>query len=1631
MDTAPDPQSLEFNQTASDPTVNTGGGLPFGDPVSPPGNFDFVQPGTPVPQTAIPNRAARIDFSLGDKSPGVPSIISTLRDGNEDYLRQQALLQDQADFVNHKQDMMMNLVKNSPNGINPDEASFVDNLSQVQFDGYKNKDTILEQKFGEQVVRSVVSADPNQTVAQAEAKDPEGTHQRLDIYEAESTKLGILAKFGEETRDLKDQQSFLGKGADLIGEMIPIYGSFYLTNIFQKAPLTSLLPGDNLGAQVSYIRSIADPAEYQRVLGTALHSMSNLDQRETLINAIGAYSLSDHITNNLAGAMDVATVGEKPIEMALNGLGKASLSIASKVFPDLVQAASIAGDARVAATGTAMRILKDIPLRDQQIVESKASSIFSPTNWLTGNKGDLTLTLKNDFGDMVQKNQAMIKDLLFNSPSVARTSDDSVQNVFDQLLKTFTDDDRNAITRSILDVDSENKFTPKVETQGPPSPRRIETVEPGAPKTLDITYGDTVQSIRMGNEPDQVVSKVVGKNQPLPVSADGTQKAVDLQHNWLSNTDSMHIHMGKTNGEQFSNKLSAQKFASDYLRNYKLTDDNFVNQNGKWHVRLDLDLPDHLENYKSVIPEQDRISTSLLNGLIGKFRNQSNVLGTGISQARKVVAHGNQKIFDTFQKVTKPIADLSSKERSKLSTILEDNRDYVDYSDPSNPQRGQFYKTLGEFQDAYHDRWNSLPSDKQVKAYYAYIQANQLDGMIRNSGWLRDNIRIGLKDWTEKFDKGEFQFRGTAVSSIPDDDRKTAIAVRDSQTGDLIHIYDKTNISKKSKEILDREIANNAIIVQPERGVVTLPGLEGKQPVSHYVSATPKENRLSLDTAWKDGGHVINDHKFYIKQPQVEDGWFKKDLAFGTAPNEVVAKQRASAIETSRQMMLRDDPNLDNFVSKNIGNGMDAASFKSNFFEGGFDKNTPFYHTPAGIQTIDYHKIEDVVGIRRHPYDQRQLSRAFAGERDTTNIPAFIDEKDVKHVFQDGKLVDPFPTLIRASKSMVDVKLKRDYILKSADLWSQQFSELLEPSTDMLKRDPMTQLYHPQYREHGDSLLKVNAENARKQILGFAGMRTKMDTAFDSLSSRMEQLAYGYLGDEKSRVVSAYLTPLVKNPIQAAKSLAATVKLGLFSPAQLLMQSMSLVTVMSVSPRAGLQGMKAYIPLRFSMHSIVLAEHSVEMAGLMGWNRDHYREMMESMHRSGWSFVHGDQAILDAISTPKIFQGRLGKTIDMGNFFLTEGVRGHRLPAFATAYQEWRTANPGEKFTRSIEHSILSRADDLSNGMSAANNALWQKGIASVPAQFLTFPMRLAEGYWGKAFTPVERIRMFAGYAAVFGIPTAAAGAAGIWPLYDSVKDYLINNNIPYEDNAVQALLNGLPQTMIKMATGENFDFGKRFGEGGISQLRDAWYQNKPLWELATGAPGSVIGDMVSSAMPMMKGIWSVLSEDPKDRTYPLDVQDFMHFFQNITSVNGTTKLWYAMNTQRWMSKYDQPMDGVTNPEAFVMALTGANLESIDDIFYTKEVLKERQDGDSKVMMQMGDLYRRAMLSDDRKQAEQYFTQAKTLAVMQNLSPDKWSQVVRSSFLNFDQNQVDIVERRFMEDTGKRNLTNQANRTAQ
>lgn len=1636
------PQSLELQSNGSrnldfSPSPST----------APEQALDFGQDLKTIPDAAIPVRAAKYSFAMGEHSPGINVIVAQLAAGQDDMLRDNQVKQNALDFQRNKIGMLNDLIKNSPDGVNPDTAGFALGITQADYN--ENPSNVMETTFARKYMATIAARDTNQSFAKTEVVDPELANSKLDIGEWAVARNQIAQTVLEETQQQIAQQGMGSWLGDIVmGNFVPL-ASVRLNNLVKSPSITSSLPGNNMQEQINYLHTL-NPDEFSKQLRAAAASEPNLQLRQQFLSGVMQQSDSANNLTNLGAVADIAMVFQTATEAGkiakgVMSLGKAvgkAASAATKdsvaiqaartgASPELVQSlnstirsavtaskdvnldlgklAGDTGDFKSAAVVNSMKTVDpNIPIRDEDIIRNNALSINGGGNrWFTGDGPNLAGQTTRDFLDVTKSSV----DDFFNGPTVARVEDaQRVANRQALYDTTITGNDKS-IQGSVLDVDSSGHLA-------------------------------------------------------TPESA--SKDKFFTQQNNLTNTESIHISLGRKNGELFPNKGSAVKFAQDNLSHYDLdltgTSDksNLVPFAGKYYLRLDLDAPDALDNFKDLaVPTNDRMTTSffdgMLKGVLGRSRNQGAALGDVQATARKVVAHGNQRLYQVFQKIVKPIEALSKDERKRLGQILENNRDYVDrsqYDASGNPVRGQFFQSRLDFENAYRSKWNQLPSEKETLAYYSYVQANQLDGMVRNGGWARDKIRLGIKQWkdnvTHDYDmrgnlvsdpgtsvpstkRTPLNFEGKQVHSLPGhDDPNTTIALRKSDG--TIEFIPSRYMGPKQKALIEKELNKGATIIQAADGHLPIPGAGKDTVVSHYITGSAKEGRISIAGPWKDGGHVLNEHGFYIKQPTVRGGYYAGDVSVATAPNAKVALQRSQAFETARNMMLRGDSKLDEFVSREIGNGMNGADF-ADLFKGkrtvdgverqGLDPNAPFLWTQSGERTLDRHKLSDFVKQGDNPYNLYQLDRNFSGERGPNNIPALIDEKNTRILYEDGKLIDPFETLTQAAKSMVDVRLKRDYVLKSANQWVSQFRDILQGGTDTLRRDAMQNLYNPQYLKSVDKTLLNNAENARRSILRFSGSMAGDEATFETLKSKMAEIAYGTLGDKNFQVAENWLLPTLKNPAVVARSFAFHLKLGLFAPTQLLMQAQTAVNILGISPRAALKGLPAYFPLRVALLNPNMLEHSAGVASKFGWDVDHFKEMYGALVKSGWSQIKGDVAVLDDIANPSLFRSTKGKILDAGTVFFSEGEKVHRLSGWATAYQEWRTANPVADLDRAAEHWILNRTDNLTANMSAANNANWQRGLLAIPAQFFTYQLRLMEQYIGKTLSTPEKLRLFAVQAATYGIPTAAGGAVGVWPIFESTKDYLISQNIPHDDVATQALLNGIPQVLLRLATGSNIDVGARFGQGGI----DAGYQllrgEKSIWQIAGGAGGSVLGDVLSTSIPFLKGIYGQLNADPNSPYSPLDATVMNRVTENITSVNGVEKMWYAMNTGRWMSMYGVAQDEVTPFQAIFMGLTGAKLTDLNEMFNKKGIEKERKDLSTETQKDVMDYLRRGMQpNQDPKDTREYMTIAHAHAVAGGLTPQEEQRCLQNVLAGVNETEVDEVARKFTLDAAKRGYPN-------
>jgi hypothetical protein len=380
--------------------------------------------------------------------------------------------------------------------------------------------------------------------------------------------------------------------------------------------------------------------------------------------------------------------------------------------------------------------------------------------------------------------------------------------------------------------------------------------------------------------------------------------------------------------------------------------------------------------------------------------------------------------------------------------------------------------------------------------------------------------------------------------------------------------------------------------------------------------------------------------------------------------------------------------------------------------------------------------------------------------------------------------------------------------------------------------------------------------------------------------------------------------------------------------------------VIALSPKHGLNAAISYFPTRFlgQNPSEDLIEAAAQKMKNFGWEPEHFAESYRAMKQVGWDKVGHEHAWKDNIADPKIFDSPGGSFLDKGAIFFNEGEQVNRIVGWHTAYREWREANPLKNLDSEQLRKVINRADLLGLNMTRASAASWQKGLLSIPTQFMGYNARLMDQFLGKRLTLAEKSRAFGVYSALYGIP-AAASVTGV-PFYDDIRTAALERGWNVDNRFFQALHEGILSTVTSMVSGKDYNYAQRFGPGGISLLKDIASGDKTTAELVGGASGNILGDSLKAGSSIIKDFYEVAKYGGK---YEPVFQDLVDVARNISSVNEGYKIMTAMNVGKYYTKNGQLMGDMTGADAIFGALTG--LQPMD---FTDSYLKSKSQASQK-----------------------------------------------------------------------------------
>ena len=348
------------------------------------------------------------------------------------------------------------------------------------------------------------------------------------------------------------------------------------------------------------------------------------------------------------------------------------------------------------------------------------------------------------------------------------------------------------------------------------------------------------------------------------------------------------------------------------------------------------------------------------------------------------------------------------------------------------------------------------------------------------------------------------------------------------------------------------------------------------------------------------------------------------------------------------------------------------------------------------------------------------------------------------------------------------------------------------------------------------------AERTHKYIMRQIGVRTQEEQFYQAVTRRWTEAFFQ--GGEKVESVGAAIRQ--QDWLGFIRSVNFNFNLGMFNPAQLIVQANGAATAIVLSPKHGLAAAKTFPLLRLGLMSdnpqvwdkLATVENLTSL-GLS--NKEEFVSLIKAIRKTG-ILDNTKSTALHNLEDGKlnIFAGYPSKVWGSHAFFFNRGEEFGRVVSFDVARREWMAANPGKDWTKNeAVAQMVVRMDDLTQNMTKANLARWQEGALSIPMQFAQYNIKLGanivsafmSGGKGRGFTRTEAATLMAGHVLLYG----AAGNGLSW-LVDEVVPEEVKAGMSQAAKAyvAQGLLSGLVYHTSEALTGEgaNVATGTRLG---------------------------------------------------------------------------------------------------------------------------------------------------------------------------------------------------------------------------
>lgn len=1070
----------------------------------------------------------------------------------------------------------------------------------------------------------------------------------------------------------------------------------------------------------------------------------------------------------------------------------------------------------------------------------------------------------------------------------------------------------------------------------------------------------------------------------------------------VGNVYQAEVIIGRRDGTLFESAEQAKKY---FDRNIGGTSDYTIRQIGTgFEIAIKKTVDESKFLTDLTIPTLNKTPQTLGAVFGGWWRSPNYTISRTQELARSTVVTSTERLRGIYEELAEPFSRLSKDEIKELDDLLTIN------------QHSSEFKNYGEFEQAFYMKYQKNPTEDQGVTWATSRQMMDLDLMVRDLDWYKQKAIQGR----EKITIGELDFEGKVLDDLPFGSK--------SQFTYSVYSNGKFGPRKVSTYANDAEKSKIRGLIADGFKPVQVANQRLKIGDNAYVGFVlvkdMKRNRVGVQNIGRRaGGHKVDTYRGYIKQGIFNEGsdrtFYNSDRTLFGIRTEQEGREYVKLLEDARQMALRKDPGTMKFVRDKLG--IDTKRWAAAVNDGTIDLNKAFVYTPKGFRTIDTGAYKDLpnveAGISEFNLDAKLMGK-YGSERDASSIDVITSESDIAFEVKGADYLSPIDTLRMSAKNVISTRMIHDYTLMTHRDFIREFGEILDGTKEELVTSGVSTLTNPKFLPGADPTRVAAAKNVSRAYRNLLNQGTYVDNLVDIQKDKIVTSVLRKFGPRGAEFVSDRMLPMVKDPAVAMRSFAFHTKMGFFNPNQFFVQAQSMVNVVAVGGVNGFKSGAAYPLFRlalFNGNDSVVKALAKKAQGLGLMKADEFEESIRLYKKSGFNQIGKDTAYLDDARGPEIRKGRIGKVLDYGTTPFNEGERLVRLSAFNTAYLEEKAALKGKVLDRRAEARILQRAKDLTANMTRESNAEWQKGYLGMATQFMGYQARIMEQFIGKKLTAAEKIRLFTGYSAMYGMPVAAGATMGVVPVREILLDNFAEQGISIEGTPLEPLVDGFTSVFYEFLTGDELNFASRYGPGGLPTIYDFLREDSSWSDVFLGASGSIALDTFS---PIFKRMASEFT-DFEGGAYNLRETDFLAPLRNISTVDNATKLYQVYNTGIWASKNGNDLTKMDLPDAVLAALTGLTPESIGDAYRKIDANKEWKEEKKVFMNEATKAYRELMKMEDSPTREKMIRELKAKMTMYGLTHSERKQVwIRA----YDKEMfVDSVTDRYLEDLRKRN----------